>query len=525
MNGKGISKECRMSPEALEDPMFSRSSGGVNSPPWENGMRAMVHQLQGTSSAGSSEIFLFDPYAKQFCKRESLPAIVDPDATQSSPEPYPLTDVCNRFHYSFTSEENILPPETTRTLLDIFLCHFSPRHFFFLDPSPFRQAVDAHPPVSPGLLHTMYLWASRLSSKAASTWHLSEAQLLARTGDELARAIGASDAHGILQIIQAAVLLSLYYLDAGRLVEGRHHCAGATSLAFSAGLHQLEATPRASTPPFVFAPVAQHPFRGREQIAAFWSVVLLNNYWVAASGVPSSIPADPSIMKTPWVLKSVTGDDTASDDPTTLLVQASILLERTIVFSMRDSGSKIPSRAFAMPPLTAPAPDAPELWALDARLEAFRAHLTRAPTDKGALVTHALVNAALVRLHAPHGHLAKCLAAAHCVGARLAAWDPTHNEKVDPILGVRPTSGSSIPTALSLPTSDIRFNINVNIALQPLLRTLVDVCIPHLALPTVAADLYTILEALTALAPGSELVQQCLASVLVQFVCAFPAQL
>ncbi|KAJ7467687.1 hypothetical protein FB451DRAFT_1178059 [Mycena latifolia] len=484
-----VCKECRLRPPRSGIPCkYSHTpQSGVISPPQEDGMQAMVHQLQGTSSAWSSEVFLSDPYAKQIPTQQSV--------WDSPAELVVAAGVGNNFRYSaqrprYFSQTplqhspprsciflNWLKPEMSIVIsiiqsqcsLDIFLLHFSPRHFFFLDSSPFQQAFDAHPPISP-LLHAMYLSASRLSSKAASELLLSEAQLLARTGDHLARAVGACHAHAILQIIQAAVLLSLYYLDAGRLVEGRYHCAGATSLAFSAGLHQLGAAPRALTPPFVFAPVAQDTSREREHIAAFWSVVLLNNYLVVAAGVPSSIPTDPSITTTLWVTKSSAADETAGDDSATLLVQASILLERTIVLIF----SLVPLLRIR-PPLTVRAPDAPELWALDALLEALRGHLANASTDERALVAHALVNAALVRLHAPHAHLAKCLTAAHCVAARFAVWDPTRN-KADPILG-------------------------------PLLSVLADVCIAHLALPTAVADLHTILAALTALAPGSVLLR------------------
>lgn len=46
-------------------------------------------------------------------------------------------------------------------------------------------------------------------------------------------------------------------------------------------------------------PVPPDVTRAKEMVDAFWSVVTLNNYWVAAFGVPSSIPRDVSI-RTPW---------------------------------------------------------------------------------------------------------------------------------------------------------------------------------------------------------------------------------
>ncbi|KAJ7618996.1 hypothetical protein B0H17DRAFT_1188657, partial [Mycena rosella] len=205
-------------------------------------------------------------------------------------------------------------------------------------------------------------------------------------------------------------------------LEGRYHCAAATSLAFTARLHQVQ---RGSAPhphpPFVLSDAALRSHRifpKKEQIDAFWSIVILNNYWVAASSLPSSIPCDTSIG-TPWPSitlrrappSSERGGGRASHDA---LIQASILLERTISFAAHNP---------------APLPRVPHSRPAT---EFFRARLAPAPpTDTRALVTHALVNVALIRLH---GYGPNCLSAAGCVVAQLQNTHFSDWDRVDPIL-------------------------------------------------------------------------------------------
>lgn len=192
--------------------------------------------------------------------------------------------------------------------MDIFFHHFSRHQFFFLDRTQFEKSATSRPDLLPrGLLNAVALWANRVSVNtipiADSTY--SEDELLAGTVYHVAREITAVEAspQRMLYMIQAEVLLSLYYLDSGHLLEGNYHRAGATSLAFSAGLHQLGSSTQGRYAPSVFLdtriPVQMDNLSKREMIDCFWSVVILNNYCVAASDVPSSIPRDVPIS-TPW---------------------------------------------------------------------------------------------------------------------------------------------------------------------------------------------------------------------------------
>ncbi|KAJ7607063.1 hypothetical protein B0H17DRAFT_1341768 [Mycena rosella] len=457
-----VCRQCRLRPpRSLVPCKYSHTPpGSTVSPQFEDMVEEMQHriaQLEASSGADLSRVFLSDPYP---------------------PEPLPLLSR-NNDEYSLIESSHMevppSPPDATRELLDGFLHRFSPSHLFFLDVSDILLGS-----VSPGLLHTMYLWASRLSLKSTSDPGLSEADLLTLAIDHLARDVATlqfQPPQRILHALQAEVLLSLHYLDDGCVLEGRYHCAAATSLAFTARLHQVQrgSAPHTPHPPFVLSdaalPVPQDFFQRKEQIDAFWSIVILNNYWVAASSLPSSIPCDTSIG-TPWPSDHSTPstpqvlNEGVDVHPTTLLIQASILLERTISFAAHN-----------------PVLHSPEFRTLDQRLEFFRARLAPAPpTDTRALVTHALVNVALIRLH---GYGPNCLSAAGCVVAQLQNTHFSDWDRVDPILG-------------------------------PLLSAVADVYIAHLTLPTadsnttLSADLNTVLSSLSALARGSALVQKCL---------------
>ncbi|KAF7378168.1 Transcriptional activator protein acu-15 [Mycena sanguinolenta] len=243
----------------------------------------------------------------------------------------------------------------------------------------------------------------------------------------------------MLHLIQTEVLLALYYLDCGKLLEGSYHRAGAASLAFSMGLHRLGPSSQGSYP-FGMGIVTQigtpaHISR-MEMIDAFWSVVILNNYFVAASDIPLSFSCDAPIS-TPWPthflniatpLPFMPGNDLAGHSPLTLLAKASSQLESTIAFTARNAGF----------------PPPPEFWAIGPRLETFRGHLppldANYPTDQVSLVTHLFVNVAIIRLYSGHTSIhaearSKCLIAAYCVAARLANAHIAEWEMADPILG------------------------------------------------------------------------------------------
>ncbi|KAJ7263640.1 hypothetical protein B0H12DRAFT_1103266 [Mycena haematopus] len=226
-----------------------------------------------------------------------------------------------------------------------------------------------------------------------------------------------------------------------------------------------------------------------EIIDAFWSVVILNNSFVAASDIPSSIPCDAPIS-TPWPthflniaapVPSMPGNDVAGHSPLTLLTKASIQLERTIAFTARN-----PVVLFL---IHTRSPSPPAFWVIGNRLETFRGHLPPVeldhPTDQVSLVTYAFINVAIIRLYSPHtgssgDARSKCLIAAMCVAARLVDARVAEWEMVDPVLG-------------------------------PLLARVTDVLCNLTHGPHATTEIQTILSAMHVLARRSPLIQKSLA--------------
>ncbi|KAJ7901510.1 hypothetical protein B0H13DRAFT_1621940, partial [Mycena leptocephala] len=180
---------------------------------------------------------------------------------------------------------------------------------FFLEPSRFRKSLLLPGPLghparpAPGLIGAVYLWMHHLSSNRSGAIS-AEAELLALITQNLAHDLSAvHHPNLILHTIQAEVLLSYYYMNSARLLEGMYHCAAAVSLAGCAGINKLGAPLRKSNLRFVFSGVLTEPpddLEAAERINAFWAVLMLNNCWVVASGLSSKFPDDIGEACTPW---------------------------------------------------------------------------------------------------------------------------------------------------------------------------------------------------------------------------------
>ncbi|KAJ7358148.1 hypothetical protein DFH08DRAFT_1043004 [Mycena albidolilacea] len=378
-------------------------------------------------------------------------------------------------------------------------------------PTQFQRTAVLPDLLPRSLLVAVALWATHMSANPLAESVYSEEELLARTVHHVARDIAAGGAlpERMLHMIQTEVLLSLYYLDYGRLLEANYHRAGATSLVFISGLHQLSASSLQNIPIQMGANLRM------EMINAFWSVLLINNYCVAASNTPSSMPYDAPIS-TPWPthfpnvatssMLFLDEDGVAGHSPLTLLAKASIRLERTMYFTARNSGICASFllgcnyRRGLTPALTgAGLPLPSEFWEIESQLERFRSRLPTVdighPTDQISLVTHAFVNGAILCLHSPYINVyaearSKCLTAASCVVARLADAHLTEWEMVDPVLG-------------------------------PLLAAVADVLIANLThVPQASTGLQAILSAMQTLARLSPLIQQYLTITQQQYTAA-----
>lgn len=289
----------------------------------------------------------------------------------------------------------------------------------------------------------------------------------------------------------------MYYLTLGRPVEGIYHSSAAVSLAISAGLHLIRSSQLTPQPYFgvletPFPPPADALEEG-ERINAFWTVVIVNNYWVAAHGSPSAIPYHDTPIDTPWPLelqnyassvsafystpnatpmpeyqqlfdalggggatvsKFLGGLNVDGFSALALLAKASLLLERAITFSTRYSGTYLLIPIFPQTLLLADSlfldhSDAAAFESLDVLLEHFVLSIPLG-LDVGILqepqhipvVTQTLAQAAIIRLHAHRIHTSdasrsKYISAARNIVHIINSTDFSLWPHVDPIMGVR----------------------------------------------------------------------------------------
>ncbi|KAJ7616594.1 hypothetical protein FB45DRAFT_934536 [Roridomyces roridus] len=445
-----VCQQCRLRP-----PRHGKPCKYTHAPPPEE---ASTHREDSRDfEVDEGLIFLADPYLspplRQLYSPEELsPLSMLPSSIGYTPDCSPLSSPPSSIeqHYTPDSLSRSLNPAPTPPFIDALLSRFAHHPLFFFDPSDFRRFVSLPSPslrsshLSEGLMYVLQLWAHRISpTEGSSSW---EDDLLFLASHHIPGEImkdaptSTQHPHRTLQLIQACILLSLYYLDVSRPAEGRYYCAAATSLALTAGLHRL-GSPLApkSFPSFAFdeavVPLPPDATRGMEMVAAFWSVVLLNNYWVAVCGAPSCIASD-LVITTPRQGDAPMGGNDPADGHFTRarLIEASVLHERTISFIARDHQNP---------------QNEGEFWQFDHDLRTLAGTLGHPqaindPLEREmAMTAHALVQAALVRLHAPYLHPCvdprvthshgKCLAAARALVDCLDVV--TSLNHVDPVLG------------------------------------------------------------------------------------------
>ncbi|KAJ7458938.1 hypothetical protein FB451DRAFT_576758, partial [Mycena latifolia] len=326
-------------------------------------LRARIEELEYTPP-DPSKVYLRQPYSSRGHETHT-PDMID----------FSTLNLSTR---SSTPLHMAEPPlDLIATLVDNFLRRFTDSGYFFVDPVRFRASAllpsyfGHRDRPSPSLLSAVYLWGSALSHITPHSPYTPDAFLLCVL-QNLRQDLTGIGSHSqlVLEIIQAEVLLSFYYLHTALPVQGRYHASVAASLALSANLHLIR-SPHQNTPypPFALgSPLLPRPQTAIDEavrINAFWAVVLINNYWVGAEGSPSAIPYGIPI-DTPWpgssqggatITKFLNGSDADGSSPVALLAKASILLERIIDFSTRAIGP----------------PDPAALAALDRRLHTFQA--------------------------------------------------------------------------------------------------------------------------------------------------------
>ncbi|KAF7292685.1 hypothetical protein MIND_01166700 [Mycena indigotica] len=389
-------------------------------------LQARVDRLQRATGQTGTDVLLRQPYAEGEGSGGS--------SGYSSPSPTETT-----------ASVQDPPFHIAATLIDRFLEAFAYRGYFFLEPRTFRAAAVlpqpfGHPdrPAPPPYTEDAFL--------SAVHHHLPR---------DVARF--QSSPRIVLHTIQAEVLLSYYFLHAGRHLEGRQHTASAIALAITAGLHvlpptsatqleipRMEAFPAFSIQSDALLPPTVDGREATERVNAWWSVWILNNYWVAADGGASAIPGGLNV-DTPWpgshstsgstITRFLSGNDHETAGPVALIARATTLLERTIAFSAHRT---IP-------------PD-PNVFATFAqRLQAFHASLPAisgpgSNVDSSLLLAHVLTDLAAVRLHAPYAGAGPTEPGANpsrgatlCAAARIVrhlAGFAVDDVRVEPIVGV-----------------------------------------------------------------------------------------
>ncbi|KAJ7894195.1 hypothetical protein B0H14DRAFT_3657356, partial [Mycena olivaceomarginata] len=357
--------------------------------------------------------------------------------------------------------------------LDMFLERFVNSGYFFLRPSQFRQSALLLLPFghqdrpSPALLTAVYLWGSVLCGVTPNDTYTPDSFLacvLQNITQDLARMDG--NPQLVMETIQAEVLLSLYFLHIADPVRGRYHASAAASIAFGADLHLIRSPQHHPIyPPFTLhapLPPEQNIAEESIRIGAFWAAIIVNNLWAGVAGSPSPIPYTINV-DSPWpsssyvmfywqfiklaagatITKFFDGNDAHGSSSMALLTKASLLLERIIAFSARIAGvypSQSDIRIFHLT-LWAGPPDPTSLASLDHRLHTFQASLPPVPGMHILLLTHALVDLAIIRLHAPYMRTSdsarsKCLtAAARIVVGVGAVSNPDGARNTDPMFG------------------------------------------------------------------------------------------
>ncbi|KAJ7196294.1 hypothetical protein GGX14DRAFT_473944 [Mycena pura] len=462
-------------------------------------LHSRIGELEAAASDGQSSIFLHEPYDSgdvSFLPLE-IPPFVD-SWTATSPSTRVNTPTSSSSSSSLLLEEP--PADIMEALVDAFLNNFT-QVGFFLDPACFRESALLACPFghykrpSPALLSAVYMWGARLSQAPLHPLYNEDAFLVCAL-QNIHQDLGGQHPHRVMHSMQAEVLLSVYYLTLGRPVEGIYHSSAAVSLAISAGLHMHKSASQAleSEDQGVFRPglcmleTPLPPARGAqeetERIRAFWTVVVVNNYWVAAHGSPSAIPYADTPIDTPWpcdvdeyadavapvsafpsyfaarampifdcqhlldtmampqagggagtVARFLSGLDVEGFSALALLSKASILMERAITFSTRYSGH----------------PDAHAFDTLDAILQQLTLDIplgvdmelsgVDVPKRSILMVTQSLAHAAIIRLHAHRVHTSdtsrsKYFAAARAVVRIINVTDWSQWRHMDPIMGI-----------------------------------------------------------------------------------------
>ncbi|KAF7360101.1 Zn(2)-C6 fungal-type domain-containing protein [Mycena venus] len=303
-----------------------------------------------------------------------------------------------------------------RTLLNGFLRHAS-QIGFFLSPKMFDSLSEGVSPgqiASPALLDAINLWGAHLSR--SDTFPVSN--LLSSALRSVASNLSNDRRPSIiLQTIQAEMLLAQYFFRQARILEGKYHATAAVSLALSSGFHKIRSGDARNLvrPTIDSPPSAATPLEEGERINAFWTVLTLNNTWLAADGSPRDVSY--AVVDTPWPLdihtylrdsrllplhSSATIETFLSNLPDHGISRIALHAKAAIVF---EQASRLAARFTERVALRNPNTFTTEIGKLDGVIETLKQMLPPLEPDSGSqsllLVIHSLVQVATIQLHNP----------------------------------------------------------------------------------------------------------------------------
>ncbi|KAJ7097089.1 hypothetical protein B0H15DRAFT_945761 [Mycena belliarum] len=385
--------------------------------------------------------------------------------------------------------------------------HHAPKFGFFLDTQAFHDAVTSRtaaiaPNLPAVLVNVMYLWGVHLSEDPRLAAY--EPALLSHALRSTAGSLVGTHPRTVLHSLQASVLLAYYFVRNTRFLEAKYHTSAAVSIAVSVGLHRVRG-PGQQEGVGVLLPPRDAKEEG-ERIAAFWSVLTLNNCWVGLDDAPSNLVYGPGGLKidTPWPV------DTADyiERPHLLPTQSSGTVSKFLA-NVPDDARSVPAlyakgailfeegmrlgvryRRNALPP-----PD-PEFHALDNNIAAFT-YMLPPLACKTLLVVHMLPHGAMIQLHrhfatAHAPSRAKVLAAARAVEDALTKIDVPNVKLVNPVLAPLWTSACLVLIE-EMKRQDKQRGVSgtEDLALEAALGSItaaMAVCAPHCRLMTVQLD-------------------------------------
>ncbi|KAF8967602.1 hypothetical protein BDZ97DRAFT_1978162 [Flammula alnicola] len=315
---------------------------------------------------------------------------------------------------------------------DKFFPHATQFGFFMHVPTFRRSALLAFPSghhsrPTPGLISVVHLLGIHFCQPEGL--HNQETSLLTRAVQHVATDLFGSHPNKIVNTLQAEILLSYYFMRTGFLLEAKCRAGAAIALAIGSGLHKVRSAN--ITAPSTLGIMHDQPYtlplptdtlQEAERINGFWSVLMLHKFISVALEPPAQVcgvlEAPGMQIDTPWpidmdnfeegiIRPDLRGNSTVRaflngypadpDSPLALTAKAAILFHRAAHLTGQWSPTMSPRDQVSY--------DA-AAKSVNGLIETFRANLapipkyeTRDPNIRNLLLTHALVDAASIKLH------------------------------------------------------------------------------------------------------------------------------